>query len=348
MDIKEIRSKIEEYQSLGIHLTATRIKEISPKLLAKCEKRSALSGMHRNIELHKIVYGYTKCHCGNDKKFRNFRDGFNAYCSSKCAGADPDVDAKRKATNIERHGVARPQQHLQDIRAKFLKTMQERYDVKYGGECAKLREKMHTTNLERFGTKHPQSLQEVLLKTRRTTLKRYGVEHIMQDRSRFEKQQLSGFKIRSTVIAGKTFHLRGNEVHAVQWLVDRGCTVEDIRHTAEEKVPTIWYVENGKCRAYHPDLYVKIRGKLYLVEVKSTFTMGILKHSPKAGGGKYSNLRKKAQACVDQGYRFLTLLIATNKRKPAYGALIQRVHEKTKKQVVQELGLLHPRQFRQL
>ncbi len=349
MALSGVRRKIdEEFWTHGRPMTQKFVGSLSQSLLQKCLDRREAEGMTFQAALHRYVYGEPKClSCGtSDIKFRNFRDGYGKHCSSKCAGADRSVDEKRKQTNLERHGVERPQQELPEIRRKFKRTMREKYGVTYGGESKALRKKAINTSLERYGTKYPSQSSEVQEKIRQTTFERFGVEHVMQDREMFEQQQLSGFKAQEFEIDGKTFKLRGAEHHAVHWLVNQGVKAKYILTTKAEGLPTIWYEDReGQERAYHPDAYVKIKGKWYIVEVKSTFTLGLLRSGGRSG--KFSVVKRKAKACVAAGFRFKLLIVAQT-RKTYYVAEVKDMETKSRSEVKQELKLLHPGRFRQL
>ena len=158
MALTGIKRKIDEwFWDLGKPLTKKFVGSLSESLLQKCLDRSAEERMTWTAALHRYVYGEPKCRsCGTSNiKFRNFRDGFGEHCSSKCAGANKEVDAKRKQTNIARHGVARPQQELPEIRKKFKRTMRKRYGVTYGGQSEELKAKAVQTSLENYGTEYP-------------------------------------------------------------------------------------------------------------------------------------------------------------------------------------------------
>lgn len=352
MKASELKRAIDKaFWDAGTMLTKKFIASLSTRLLHYCENRAERENLHWSAVLHRFVYGEPRCKsCGTDRiKFRNFRDGYGHHCSSKCAGADKAVDEKRKKTNLKRHGVARPQQQLPEIRKKFKKTMRRRYGVTYGGQSEELRAKASDTLERNFGKRHTFQIPAVQEKARRTCLERYGVEHVMQNREYFEAQQLAGFKAVEFKIGGKLFKLRGSEHIFVQWLVDKGVSPRDIRTTASEGVPSIpWVDSNGHTHVYHPDAYVKYRGKWYVVEIKSTFTLGLLQHVAGGKSGKYGAVRRKAKACVAAGFRFKLFVIAQDKRNLPHVAPVDRVWEKTKNQVRQELKLLHPGKFRQL
>ncbi len=345
------RAIVDHFWNEGRPLTKNFIASLSQKLLQSCELRAEQEDITWTAALHRFVYGEPQCtSCGTSKiKFRNFRDGYGKHCSSKCAGADHKVDEKRKQTNLKVHGVERPQQHLPSVRKKFKRTMQSRYGVTYGGQSRKLQAKAKRTTMHMYGVPYASMSEEVKQRIRQTTLERFGVEHVMQNREVFETQQRSGFKAVEFTIAGKTFKLRGSEHHFVQWLVDKGVSVDNIRTTKAEGVPSIdWYDASGKKHVYHPDAFVKYKGLWYVVEVKSTFTLGLLQHVSGGRSGKFSEVRRKAKACEDAGFRFKLFVVAQDKRKPAHIAMVKNLSSKTKNQVRQELKSLHPGKFRQL
>lgn len=287
--------------------------------------------------LYSAVYGKPLCAiCGAYIRWRgsfNQQNNCAGYCSSKCAGASDSVKSKRSDTCMERYGVSAVQK-VEKIRKRFKRSMIERHGVEYTASSSRLRKKMETTMLERFGVKHAFNSEEAKAKGKATLMKKFGVEFIMQNREVFERQQHSGFRIREFELEGKIFRVRGYEEHAIRYLYRQGCRPKDIRTTHAEGVPSVRYSHDGKQHVYHPDIKANIKGKWWVIEVKSTHTLG-LKHPE-----TFARVKRKAKACVEAGFNFRLLLVSRTKRHRVVS--VKKVHEKTRKEVLRELRSLPP------
>ncbi len=140
------------------------------------------------------------------------------------------------------------------------------------------------------------NLEENQEKRRTTMMERYGVEHNLQSRTLLEKQQKSGFKMKKFTLKGKVFRVRGYEDVAIRYIHDvLKVPVRLICTTAKEGVPSIWY--NDGANVYHPDIYARVKGKWYIIEVKSDYTAGL-----KPRSSLFTVLHKKMVATANAGY----------------------------------------------
>lgn len=100
--------------------------------------------------------------CGRRCNFGNFNIGYLSYCCPKCAGADPEVNAKNKQTNILLYG--------EDYTYKRSKKSVQTF--KSLGEEAKLRKikKTKETKLLHFGDENYNNPKQ----QKATMIKRYG------------------------------------------------------------------------------------------------------------------------------------------------------------------------------
>jgi hypothetical protein len=337
MKTSEIRSAVESHIAEGNNVTRNFVRLLSKKLVAHCEKEADEIGVPWYTYLYRVLYNtYPKCPVCESQKlsWKGWTVGLSVYCSSKCAGADPEVNERRKATCVTKYGVDSPQK-VPTIRAKFKRSMKRNYGVTYTAQSPTLKRQMEATLQERYGVTTPYKSPEVQKKIRATMKARYGVEHTMQNRDLHERQQKSGFKIRTVRIKGKTFRVRGYEPEAIRWLVKHGCDPKLILTTAAEGVPSVPYIDaDGTPRVYHPDFKVKLKNRWGLIEVKSTFTSGLVNDKR----GTFSRVKAKAQACVVAGYRFKLLLVLTDGRC----CVIKDIQDKTRKQVISEVQCLLP------
>lgn len=108
-------------------------------------------------------------------------------------------------------------------------------------------------------------------------------------------------------VSGKTFAVQGYEDLALDWLVhEKGVKINSISN-GRCSIPSFLYDHKNVTRTYYPDFQV---GKRHIIEVKSVWTAGLLKH-PK-GRHWFSQLQAKAQAVKDEGYFFHLLLLGYN------------------------------------
>lgn len=314
MEVSYIRQRVEEVlaSSNRAQITEKFIGSLSQQLLKHCNTRAAKLGVTRNQILFDVIYTKPTCRtCGSSNlEFKSIRLGYMQHCSRKCTQQDAEVRNKFKQSMIDSHGV------------------------EYTGQSDGLRDKMASTlkrNYGELGHAHP----DILKRCRATTLERFGVEHILQDRARFERQQIVGFSIKEFRLAGKKFRLRGYEPEAVRWLYRKlGVPLNKILTTAADGLPSISYTHKSKNHVYHPDIMAKVKNRWTLIEVKSSYTAGLRQDK----NGMFSLLKRKAQACVDAGYRFKLAVVSV--QGDVY--LLENIHEKSRREVMAELKLLHP------
>jgi hypothetical protein len=135
------------------------------------------------VKFSKILYDYfndlkktPKCiECGSDeKRFIGFNDGYNNFCSKKCASLNTkersiiirrentlkkwgvthtskleSVKEKQKKTNLEKYGKSSPTQNV-EIKEKQKKTMLEKWGVEYSGQSEILMNKSLNTRFSKY------------------------------------------------------------------------------------------------------------------------------------------------------------------------------------------------------
>lgn len=338
MNIKRIRKEIAVWTSSGKRITQKRLLVLDADFANDCISLAQVENRALSEIVWWKIYGRPECPvCNNYRKYiGSHQQGFNAFCSSKCAGAFEEVKDKRKSTNMDRYGVTSPSK-VESIRAKQRKSMMQRYGVEYGGQSQDLLARAKATTIERYGVEAPLKCPELLEKARATWTRHYGVDHPMKNREYFESQQKKGFSIRKIRIKGKIFRVRGFEGYAIKYLVKLGFEPDNILTTAKEGVPSIpYYDRKSKTnRVYHPDMLVRREDREYIVEVKSSYTAGIMKGKKGHHAGEFYRVRAKARACVDAGWKF-KLLIATKNKQNKDVVVISNLHEKTLRQVRDE------------
>lgn len=118
-----------------------------------------------------------KCEvCGKPTKFKSVLKGYLPFCSVKCSGSSERLKEERKATTIERYGVA-VTFNSQESRKKREKTNLEKYGSLSPFGNAEIRDKIKKNNLKKYGTEYPLQNEEVFNKTREKLKETYGVDN---------------------------------------------------------------------------------------------------------------------------------------------------------------------------
>lgn len=325
-----MRLQIEQQISSGQNITDRFLTERCPKLWAWCKRQTGDPRMHLYLELY-LSGERPRCTCGNVTRFIQFRSGFMEFCSHLCATRSDRATERRKQTYLERYGVDCGAK-VPSIRSKFKRTMRRRHGVTYAGQSPQALKKRSRTLVQKYGSVK-EAYQHVRSQAESTMLERYGVTSVLQLREFHERQQQSGFKMREFTLDGKTFRVRGYEEHAIRYLHQQGIPVTKILTTAAEGVPSVpWIDSEGVNHIYHPDIYAKLAGKWTLLEVKSTYTLGLRDNR----AGLFSRVQRKARASLDAGYRFKVLLVHRRGRVD----VIDDIQEKRRIEVKVELGLV--------
>ena len=140
-----------------------------------------------NVNFTQSVYNWVYdisnqpiCLCGQKLKFKNFKFGYNKFCSKKCTMSDVDLvknrNLKSLKTNIERWGVTNPMK-VDDIKNKVKKTNKEKYGVENYTQTVEYIEKVKKTNFDKYGTEWFMSSDEFRDKSKKTNIEKTGHDH---------------------------------------------------------------------------------------------------------------------------------------------------------------------------
>ena len=110
----------------------------------------------------------------------------SVYCSSKCAARDPEVQAKKEKTSLEKYGTKNAGQS-DKAKEKRKKTNLEKYGVENVYQAKEVKDKIKTTLIERYSVDSPLKSDEIKDKVKKTNLEKYGVENVYQAESIKEK-----------------------------------------------------------------------------------------------------------------------------------------------------------------
>lgn len=143
-------------------------------------------------------------------------------------------------------------------------------------------------------------------------------------------------------IAGKWFYVRGFEPQCLQLMKSKGIDLREVYYDLDTELPTIPYAD----RKYIPDFFVPSRN--LIIECKSVATFGLIYAYSNHGDRRkqqlrlLSNIKQKAKAAQDLGYRFKLVLYLDRKRRLALPK--DWVHLSNRK-LIREINALNGTQF---
>ena len=255
--------------------------------------------------------GVPECTNKGTKVFRQLHKtgGFCDTCTKRIA------NEKYIKTNMEIYGTAYPMQNA-EVQKKTAQTNEERYGYKFIMQNPIMIEKREETYLENFGVRNPMQNIEFQNKIKQATLERTGFEHnfqnpevqakiratnkityghenAMHNVDIANKAITNAHKSKSfTFPCGNVLQVQGYEPFALELLVKKGKSYNDIT-TDRREVPEIWYnTDDGKKHIYFCDILLHNEDKI--IEVKSDWTLE---------KGK-DVIPLKAQACIDAGFEY--------------------------------------------
>lgn len=192
---------------------------------------------------------------------------------------------KIKKSNIEKYNIDNPNK-LQSIKDKIKKSNIEKYGIDYPCRLDEIKNKIKKTNIEKYGVENVFQSDEIKNKSKKTNIEKYGVEYISQNPDIYEKQILSGFRIKKHE-CGLTY----------QGTYEKDFIDFCISHRIEiTKPPSVLYEMNGKSKKYYPDFYIE---KLNLViEIKSSYYYQLHKEK--------NELKK--ESIINNGFSYILII----------------------------------------
>ena len=120
------------------------------------------------------------CVCGKLTKYRNLAVGYSQHCSAKCSYHDPDVTAKRDATNLDKFGSTNAIASV-DVRSRIANTNM----TKYGGispmSSSEVRDRAKEVIRDKYGVDSVLSIPAIRDKAMATMVSRYGENPFKSD-----------------------------------------------------------------------------------------------------------------------------------------------------------------------
>lgn len=105
--------------------------------------------------------------CPSKVKFHSFNNGYNAYCSVKCANNDPIIQAKITQTCLVKYGTEYPAQNL-EVNTRKKQTYLSNYGVDQPSNRKELQQRRKETCLVKYGVDYPAKSEKIKQKTART------------------------------------------------------------------------------------------------------------------------------------------------------------------------------------
>ena len=118
-----------------------------------------------------------KCEiCGKLTKFRRLSNGYNKFCSNKCAGQSELIKEKIKETCLKKYGTdnySKTNEYL----VKRKETSLEKYGLEDYSKTNEFKERLKTTCLEKYGVTSYTKTDECKEKIKETSIKKYNANH---------------------------------------------------------------------------------------------------------------------------------------------------------------------------
>ena len=149
--------------------------------------------------------------CGKPTAFNNFLDGYNKYCSIKCANSSELRLEHIKETNLKKYGTESSLANKQ-VREKAKNTIQNKYGVDNVFKAESIKDKIKHTWLEKYGTDNPNKSNEVKDRMKQTCLNKYGVNYSFQSENNKEKSKQTCLKKYGTEYPQQSKVLRNNQL----------------------------------------------------------------------------------------------------------------------------------------
>ena len=173
-----------------------------------------------------------------------------------------------KATCLLKYGVTNPLAH-EGVKAKVASTVAERYEGGHPARDSKVQAKKRKTNLKKFGVACAFQAESVKAKAVETHIRKTGYTNPQQDPAIHHKTMRSQYREKPWVSKdGTVLNLQGLEPFMATKLEQQGFKISIPKFCIRYVDPA-----TGRPRVYHPDLIAKKAGEVYVVEVKSKYTL---------------------------------------------------------------------------
>jgi hypothetical protein len=262
VNVKMIGNHIGRYRKLGYDCKINEIVEVKIEDLAKgSHSLVSVTCDYCFIEKNLKYYIYNKC-----IEF----DG-NYYCSN-CSYE------KVKKLNLSKYGTEHTLS-LEDVKLKRILTLESKYGIDNISKISQT--KVKNTKQNKYGSSSYNNRN----KAKETMISKYGVENSQHISHLFNKQQISGYKLK------KYNNLLYRGSYELDFIIF--CEKNNI---LLENGPSIRYHYQEKNKTYHSDFYLPDYN--LICEIKSKYYYE-----------KYVDLNLiKMKSCLDKGYNFTFII----------------------------------------
>lgn len=177
----------------------------------------------------------------------------------------------------KRYGVTNASQ-LAWVKRKKVKTCLENHGVLHPQQAEHVRKLTVARNQEKYGVGNVSQVPRIQKKRERTMRRLYGASNVMHNPDMLDYTQQRALRVKTLELDGKTFNFMGYEDYFLRWLVQKGVPVSHIS-TCARHMPRIYYKKRANAKGdskYTPDITFKRHRTTWVVEVKSTYTLGLL------------------------------------------------------------------------
>jgi hypothetical protein len=248
-----------KYASIEVFLEYDRwkLRDIYRRIFGKAETRVQLIREAFFERFYPEFVGYCKG-CGVKTRYKHDERRYVLYCSNVCMNSSATFAETIRNSYQQKYGMS-PYEFLQQ------KHIREKRNLALGSEATK--SKRLATTRERLGVDNSMQSPEVRAKLKRTTRERYGVDQHMQNPRQFKKWLQRTYRAQEYITTdGRTLLLQGYEPIIATTLEQNGWFVRSPKRG-------LTYRFQGKVCTYHPDLILKKKGRTFLAEVKSDYTL---------------------------------------------------------------------------
>lgn len=299
-----------------------------PDIYTQIQKATGKARLSRK-DVYDLAFEPGRCKTC-DKTTRWYSKRYADFCSGKCRDRSPEVtQAKQKAWSKFEGGHPSADPKIREkIKKKWLRNHRVDNPVHLSKTKRALKafwkdkakvdtstKKRHAALIKRFGDL-PFRTPEVM-ENRRTTRIELAQNQEQTSRERLYAVCIDGvdhwFEGSGPVVALRL------AAAGIRKITSRYTDYPDIRYTTPD----------GKSHRYWPDLMFKVKGKVYVVEVKSPYTLGV--YSKGASEERFATNVLKFKAAQGTGLRFLlavvvkhTVVWIKNPARVSYKQMVER------------------------
>jgi len=259
-----------------------------------------------HVIVNNITHKITCVTCeDNETKFISFNQGYQQFCSAKCAQNNKNTRYKRKTTLVSRYGSEYPCGNT-EINNKRKATCNERYGTDTPFDNIEIQAKVRTTILDKYGVSSTSLIPAVQQKQKETRMCNLGHEypfqspHIQQLVTDSHLKKYGHSRYSKSTIPTQTIE----NIEDKQWMREQHFITsvgeKEVLHFIKSCLPNTTILSNDRNIIHPKEL------DIYLPEYKLAIEYcGLYWHSDKFKNRNYHS--DKLKACNAKGIRLLTI-----------------------------------------